>query len=174
MKLFLLALVVLPLTFSEAGIYKSSHEIVLRDYWAPVSEVEKEDLSYIINLMGMGSLTKIIKSQSSLKRAGKRIDHLHPFNFLLTIFLDDEMTVSIHAMKSRSWVWDEFLSGVKGSLETEAKNGNLLAYVDDFANQLQVSAELLLPSIEKQDWTELVKVLLKALPCPKSDERYDI
>lgn len=167
-KLFLLFLIfVAALSAKEEG--------PLRDYYAEVRPCDKEDVAYIINTMGMGSLTKIATSRASLKKAGKRIDHLHPFNFLLTIFLDEEMKASVHAMRARTWIWDEFFSGVKGSFNEEYARGNVTQeQIDDFAHQLHISPALITPAIKKQDWNQLVKILLKTIPRNTEVDRYDM
>lgn len=147
----------------------------VRDFYAEVKSDEQDDIAYIINTMGMGSLSKIATSRGSLKKAGKRIDHLHPFNFLLTIFLDEEMKASLHAMKGRTWIWDEFYNGVKGSFNEEYARGNIQReQINEFAEQLGIDPEAIIPSIQKQDWSQLIKVLLKVVPRNTDVDRYDI
>lgn len=146
-----------------------------REYYAPIAPSEKENVAYIINTMGMGSLAKIALARSSLKKAGKRIDHLHPLNFLLIIFSDEEMKASMHAMKSRTWLFEEFYSGVRGSFDEESARGNIhKAFVDDFAKKLAISPSDVWPSIEKHDWNQLVKILLKVVPRLVDTDRYDM
>lgn len=145
-----------------------------RNYSAPLSNSEKEDISYIVTNLGMSSLAKIAKQKSSLKKVGKKVDHVHPFNFLYTIFHDEKNRAAVHAMRDRSWVWDGFYDGLKGSLTEEASRDNLNKYVDDFSARLGVDPASIAPSVKDQDWNQLIKILLKLLPRTGDAGRYDM
>lgn len=146
-----------------------------RNYNQAVTSEEKKDVSFVVNTLGMSSLAKITASQSSIKKAGKRIDHLHPLNFLMTIFSDEEMKASVHAMQGRTWVWSGFIKGVKDSFEIETDRGNVKPeHIQDFAKKLGIKIDLVQGPIEKRQWTQLVSNLIDHIPRNVNANRYNM
>lgn len=146
-----------------------------RDYLLEVTPEEQAQIAFIVNTMGMGSLAKIAKQKSSLKKAGARVDHVHPLRFLQAIFLDGKMKASMQALYGRSWVWSEFLSGLEQSLDEEqAKNNMLPEYSQDFANSLNISFDTIYPMIQQSKWDTLIKFLLKSIPRNEDADRYNM
>lgn len=146
-----------------------------RDYLQPVSTDEKQDIGFIVNTLGMSSVTKIAKNKSSLKNAGNRVNHVHPLRFLMTIFLDDRMKASMQALQKRSLMWDEFISGLKKSLIEESARDNMkVEFVQDFAITLKLSFEQVYPYIQQERWEQLVKALIQLIPRNEDANRYDM
>lgn len=146
-----------------------------RDYQTPVTKAEKKDLSYIIKALGFDSLPSLLKEKSSLKKAGERIEHIHPFRFLETVFKNEELKAGIHAIRDRGkWVWGDFVEGLTGSLNEEANRQNLMQYTSDFAKNLRFSEERILPYLQQKKWTEFVNVLIDEIPREINPDRYDM
>ncbi len=149
-------------------------QMVLRNYQSIVSASEKADISFIVNTLGMSSLISITKNKSALKKAGQRIDNIHPLRFLMCVFTDEQMKASMEAMQSRNWIWDEFTSGLLRSLEEETSRNNLKEFLGDFATQLGISVDLISPSINKRQWMQFIKILIQKIPRDSSAGRYDM
>jgi hypothetical protein len=146
-----------------------------RDYLQPVTADEKQDIGFIVNTLGMSSVTKIAKNKSSLKSAGNRVNHVHPLRFLMTIFLDDRMKASMQSLQKRSLMWDEFISGLKKSLYEEAARDNMkVEYVQDFSATLKLSFEQVYPYVQQERWEQLVKALIQLIPRNEDANRYDM
>lgn len=160
---------------SHAGITVRSKKTVWRDYAASVSKQEKKDLAYIITTLANDSLLSIGTSKSSLKKAGDRIDHLHPFRFLSTVFNDEELKAGVHAIRDRGgWTWEGFIDGVTGSLKDEAARDNLLQFAPDFAQKINIDLSLIMPSLERGKWSEFVNLLIDKIPRKIDPNRYDM
>lgn len=148
---------------------------VFRNYLIPIDAYEKEKICYIVTTLGFGSLTKIAKSRSSLKKAGKLIDHVHPLRFLQCVFTDEEMKAAIHAMVNRNWIWDEFFNGLRDSLEEESNRNNLPPeYVNDFASQIGIDPDLIYSSIISHQWNQFITGLINNVPRLTNNDRYDM
>lgn len=180
-KFALIALLLFGFTSTSEAFYSddyfdvSDSENTSRIYDARLTSSEKEDISYIVNTLGMASLGKITKNKSALKRAGKRVDNVHPLNFLAVIFSDDKMRTAIHAMKDRKWVWDGFYDGIRGSLSEESAKDNLKeAFVEDFCHRLNIDAHKVLPLVQIHEWNNFIKTLLKLMPRSGDADRYDM
>lgn len=152
-----------------------SATITPRDYLQLVTKDEKNDISFIVNTLGMGSVTKIAKNKSSLKNAGNRVNHVHPLRFLQTVFQDERMKASMQAMQKRSLMWDEFITGLKKSLQEEMDRDNIkLEYIQDFASSLNLSIDQIYSYIQQERWEPLVKALIQLLPRNDDADRYDM
>lgn len=152
-----------------------SASITQRDYLQPVTKDEKNDISFIVNTLGMASVTKIAKNKSSLKNAGNRVNNVHPLRFLQTVFQDERMKASMQALIKRSLMWDEFISGLKKSLQEEMTKDNLkVEYVQDFAVSLNLSFDQLYPYIQQERWEPFVKALIQLMPRNDDADRYDM
>lgn len=163
------------LTFSHAGVVVRAKNTEWRDYQASVSKDEKKDVAYVIKTLGFESLLSIGQKRSSLKKAGDRIDHLHPFRFLMTVFNDEELKAGIHAIKDRGgWVWSGFVDGIVGSLSDEAKNQNLLQFSSDFAQKVKIDPALISPYLQQGLWGDFLNVLLNHIPRQIDPNRYNM
>lgn len=159
----------------KMGESKSKPKGNFRDYYRAVSSKEKEDMRYIVNTLGQASLLKIAKEKSSLKRAGDRIDSVHPFNFLRTIFTDEEMKASAHAIQGRSLIRDDFFNGFKTSFEEEADKGNVTQEMTiDFASKVGIDPALILPLVQSRQWKQIVETLIDKIPRNTETGRYDM
>jgi len=154
---------------------KSSKGIINRNYDTPVSSHEKKDLLYIVNTLARNSLMSIASDKGSLKKAGDRINHLHPLRFLMTIFTDEEMKADISAIRSRGWVWSSFYDGLEGSLKEESKKGNIKTeFVMNFAQIIGINPDKILPAIQDKRWKDFVNILIDTVPRTGNPNRYDM
>lgn len=155
-------------------VHKSAYTD-FRNYYIPPTSSEKQDIAYIVNTMGMSSLAKIAKAKSSLKSAGNRVNHVHPLQFLLTVFLDERMKASMQALNARSWLWDEFIDGIKKSLNEETVRDNMkIEFIQDFTLQLNIPFETIYSLAQQKKWDHLVKTLITLLPRNSDAKRYDM
>ncbi len=148
-----------------------------RDYNRALTKSEKKDLRYIINTLSRESLVKIGTENSSLTKAGERINNIHPLRFLLTVFSDEELKAGVHGIRNRAvpWIWDKFLKGLTDSLKLEASRKNMLtAYVEDLSRNLELSPSLLYPIVDSEKWNELVETLIEIVPRKTDPNRYNM
>jgi hypothetical protein len=147
-----------------------------RDYYAPVTKQEKKDIHYIVTSLAYDSLISLGASKSSLKKAGDRIEQLHPFKFLSTIFTNEELKAGIHAIRDRTaWVWDEFIGGfVRGFKEETAKKNMKNEFIQDFSSVVGIDPALIMPSIQGGKWKEMVNILIDTIPRENDPNRYNL
>lgn len=145
-----------------------------RSYEAGVSASEAEDIAFILKSLANHSLAKLKGEESSLKRAGDRIDDVHPLQFFLCAFTNEELKVCLRNLEGRSWVWKDFLKGVTESLAQEHANDNLMPYLNDFAAQLNIDPKVLMPSINGGKWERFVTTLISVVPRAPGSDRYNM
>jgi hypothetical protein len=167
----------LDLMICEAGmtVKPFKKNINSRNYQSPVSPQEKKEIRYIITTLAQNSLTNIASSKSTLKKAGDRIDHIHPLRFLSTVFTDEELKVGVHAIRDRGWIWDEFLSGIIGSFKEESAHQNMKAeFIHDFATNVGINVYFVLQPIQEGRWKDLINVLIDTIPRANDPNRYNM
>ena len=145
-----------------------------RSYEDGVTAKEAEDIGYILKSLANSSLAKLKGDESSLKKAGDRIDHVHPLQFLLVGFKNEELKVCLRNLVGRSWVWKDFLKGLTESLAQEYGRDNLMPYLDDFASQLEIDPKVLMPNINNGRWEKFVTQLISIIPRAAGSDRYNM
>lgn len=147
----------------------------LREYSAGVSAEQQEDIRFILKTLANSSILKIGASETNLKKAGDRIDYVHPLRFLEFVFTDEELKVCMHNLQGRNWVWKEFVSGIIGSFNEEHSKGNIKPdQIANFIKTLNISPSVVNPSIQNQRWTELIETLIAKIPRDKGSDRYNM
>lgn len=146
-----------------------------RKYNENVSSADKSDVRYIITTLATSTWTTLLSEKSSLKKAGERVDHVHPLRFLMCVFTDDEMNGCVHSIRDRSKVWKEFFSGLSNTLEEEAGKDNMRPeFIRDFSKKVKVDLNLLLKPINDRRWKDFVDILLEQIPRTGNPDRYDL
>lgn len=146
-----------------------------RDYAIAVSKSEKADIAFIVKTLAYDSLISIGRQRSDLKKAGERIDHIHPFRFLMTVFQDEELKVGVAAIRQQiGWVKDGFFDGLIDCLKEEATRDNLLPHLNDFAKRLKLSSHSLDPLLSKGAHKEFVDYLIDNIPRQNDPNRYNM
>lgn len=163
------------LVVSHAGLAARAKKEDWRNYHVSVSKEEKQEIRYIITTLATYSLFGVGKERSSLNKAGDRIDHLHPFRFLMTIFTDEELKAGAASIRDRGGlVGGGFFDGITGSLKKEASQNNLLQFTADFAKKVKIDEDLISPSLEKGKWKEFVNILIDKIPREIDPNRYNM
>lgn len=169
---FSFLLIPLPMAHS---LYAADSQSTPRNYDVPLSKQDREDISYIVTSLAKYSWTELLCHRSSIKKAGARVDPVHPLRFLECIFTSEELKAGVHAIRDRKRIWKEFSSGLFESLELESKRDNLTpAQVLDFSNSLGINSAKINQNIQKRRWTELVDQLIELLPRQGNPGRYDM
>lgn len=157
------------------GIYaKKGKPASVRNYYANVTPSEKENIRFIIRSLAKYNWAQLAKEESSLKRAGDKINHVHPLRFLQTVFTDEELKVGIHVIRNKSLVWGEYYDGIRKSLNDETDLNNLLQFLPDFAHHVGVHLDSLLPYAQSRQWSALIDILIQSLPRQGNPDRYDM
>jgi len=144
-----------------------------RSYAGGLSRKDAEDIAYIVTTLANSSLPKIKSAETSLKKAGDRIDPVHPLQFLLCVFSNEELKVAIRNLQGRSWVWSDFIDGITKTLAEENGKNNIQPYLGEFASKLNVSINILQPLQQSGKWEKFVTTLIDVIPRADGSGRYD-
>jgi hypothetical protein len=144
----------------------------VRNYAAIVTSQERSDIHFVVKTLGNDSLLGIKQKESQLKKAGKRIESVHPLLFLTTIFANDELKAAIQNMKGRSWVWKRFLEDLTDNLKEEHHNGNVLPFAEDFAAKIAMDSQVIKAAMIEAKWQKFVIMLIDRVPRNNDIDRY--
>ena len=142
-----------------------------RDYGRPVTNSEKEDITFIVTTLGFEPWHSIGRNTSSLKKAGDKIRHIHPFHFLEYVFSEDKLIAAFSAIQHREVpkVKKEFFGGLKDTLQEEAGKDNLLPFVSDFAKNLGISKKKISSLLENEKYDDFFHALIELKPRDGAD-----
>lgn len=152
----------------------SKAQEIARNYNVAPTAQQKTDISYIVNTLSNASLLKVASAESSLKKAGERIDSVHPLQFLIYVFNQEELKVSMRNLQGRSWVWKEFLEGITKTLTKENAAGRVQPYMQDFAKKVGLDVSVIKPSFQNGKWEKLIDILIKNVPRKGETGRYGL
>jgi hypothetical protein len=153
---------------------KGGSKKTVRNYMEPTSPSEKENIRYIVRSLARYNWMQLAKEESSLKKAGDKINHLHPYRFLGAIFTDEELKAGVYVIRNRSLVWGDYFDGVRRSLTEEMDNNNLLQFTPDFANLIGVDINAIYPLIQTRQWAAFVDYIINNVPRNGDPGRYDM
>lgn len=145
-----------------------------RSYEAGMTPAQAADIGFIVKTLANSSLPKIKSAESSLKKAGDRIDIVHPLQFLLCVFLNEELKVCLRNLQGRAWVWKDFLGGLTDTLAEENTRGNIAPYLSHFAQTLGVNVNELTPIVQTGKWERFVNRLIELVPRASGSDRYNM
>lgn len=158
----------------QPSIYasKGSKQKGPRNYASPASGSEKENIRYVIRSLAKYNWTQLAKEESALRKAGDKINHVHPLRFLQCIFTDEELKAGIYVIRNKNLVWGDYYEGMKRSLNEESDNNNLIQFAPDFALQVGVDLNAIMPYLQARQWAGLVDLLIASIPRQGNPDRY--
>lgn len=135
-----------------------------RKTYAELPGNNSEDQRKIIELftiMGShGKMDLLINYKKHLEKLGKEIEHVHPLKLLGIIFSKPQMKQYLDNIYNDYFKWKSFIEGLEPNMNHEYLKNNMMQHIDDFAKEVNVPKENLLPFFQKRDWKGLVKFLI--------------
>lgn len=160
---------------NKITVSKPSKSKNKRNYAHQLTQKEKDDISYILKTLNDHTFVTLAAHRSALKKAGERVDHVHPLRFLQCIFTDEDLKVCVRNIQGKIFVWGEFLKGITTSLTEETKKNNVPPeQIVDFAATLGIDVGAIYSLYINQNWEQLVDVLINVVPRKDPSDRYNI
>lgn len=173
----LLTFVLCLFSFNLEAKKSQTNQSIERIYNQPLTSQNKKDITFIVKTLGLGSLTKIIGNKSAMKKAGDRIQSVHPLDFLAFVFTNEELKACAHNIRNSNipLVWSEFWGGLSESLKDEYANGNVNdKQVLDFSKRIGIDPAHIIHQIHAGKWQDFFDQLLKYIPRDANAGRYNI
>lgn len=126
-----------------------------------ISDTEAEIIWKIIDTMANHNVIKLALKKKDMEKKGRKINHVHPLRFLGTIFSNPYLRECMREVRDSYFKWEGFLGGVKGRMEEEYSQNNLLLYVQGFSQSVKANPDQVRMYLQKKDWEGLCKYLVK-------------
>lgn len=146
-----------------------------RDYEKGPSSYQTETVRWIIRTIATRHQVWLGLHTKEINKKKESILDLHPLNFLLIIFSDEELKCCVHIIRDKTFVSGPFYEGNITSLQQEADRNNMkMSYIKDFAKKVKINPSLIIPLIQKQRWEEFINCLIDNIPRENNPNRYNI
>jgi hypothetical protein len=148
-----------------------------RNYYAVLTPQEFGDIRYIVTFLGSRpSALSLGWNKRDLEVAGDRIKHIHPLNWLLNVFRNEELKVAFGKIKGsgvvQAKVWSTFIEGIKESLSAESRVNNMKQeYIEHFSKELELNSATITALIRSGNWDGLFEKLM-AIPRKGDYEKF--
>lgn len=150
-------------------------EAMERVYDREPSWQDRSDVHYVVNNLAERKWYWLLAHMGEMKRAGDRIEPLHPLRFLQVVFTDEKLKSSIRNISSKGGrFWNELMGGLKRSLSEEQGKGNITTkQVNEFAKAVGIEPLLISGAITASRWDDFVALLIQHVPNQNDGNRID-
>jgi len=125
------------------------------------SEIDKQKITRLITTMAEnGKLALLLKYQRELRQIGREIDHVHPLKFLSTVFSNPTLKVYMKEIYHDYFKWTNFMDGLGNGLTSQAKQGKVGPYINEFAKEVGAQPDALQGYVQSMDWENMVVFLM--------------
>ena len=118
------------------------------------TEADQKIIFDVITTVANKSKAYLLWYESDLREKQVRINHVHPFKFLATIFNSPTLKNCMKDVRKDIFKWPGFLDGLCPSLARESKKGTLAKYLEDFAKEINVKSSDLRAHFNNKDWSK--------------------
>jgi len=148
-----------------------------RPYFREVTPAEWRVMHTVVTTTSDTNVLALWGKADFLEREGKRVDHVHPLRFLLTLFTSEELKVATRNIKNGQpgLVWKKFSARFGESLGRARARDNLADdVVEHFAEILELDVEKVRALIAANRWDSLMNLLATGVPRKGDFRRYDL
>jgi hypothetical protein len=150
-----LAVVAILLLFASTS---ARAEEDARDYYAPLTATDEENIGYIITTLGTSSYVGLLFRQGKLERTGDQMGHIHPLNYMGYVYSHPELQA--HARNISGIPWNKFVEGFADSFEQCLELNNLSEeHAIDFAERVGLPLAPLWNRLQNKDWKGFFEML---------------
>ena len=148
-----------------------------RNYWREVEAWEWRVMHTIVTTTSETNLLGLWGMADHLEHEGRRVDHVHPLRFLLTLFTSEELKTATRNIKNGQpvIVWNRFSSRFGESLDRARALDNL---ADDvivhFARTLGLDVDKVRAVVAAERWNSLMNMLVSDVPRKGNFRRYNL
>ncbi len=126
------------------------------------SDADKSDIRSVLHILSANTSTPWnLLFNNELDEKGKKIRHVHPFKFLKELLTTDLKNDLVKVQEA--WIqtiWNSFIENLEASFNKQPHD-HLLAYLPEFAAEVERDPATLRSSVEKKEWGKLLIELLK-------------
>jgi len=146
-----------------AGIIKipPKEERTLSYTELPRTEEDEKKIIDLISTLGMhNKFILLLNHEKRLRKIGTEIRYLHPLKFLGFIFSNKTLKNHMAVIFDDYFKRTNFVKDFAQTMDIYDLKNKLTIYIEDFANEVNISADKIYPFINNKEWESLVKFLI--------------
>ena len=144
--------------------------LLIDPYHGAIPKEEAGAVSEIIVVMSESNLLSLAGKRKYLLKVGKKIEHLHPLDFLKVVAVSKPLLDHLKNIQKSSVKWRAFVSGISKGFDEVSNKEKFGEEITVFADGLKFSKEDLLKITEKKDWDSFVKFVLVHAKIPQEKD----
>jgi len=145
--------------------------LLIDPYLGAIPKEEATAVSEIIVVMSESNLLSLAGKRKYLLKVGKKIEHLHPLDFLKVVAVSKPLLDHLKNIQKSSVKWRAFVSGISKGFEEVSNKEKFGDEVTVFADGLKFAKDDLLKITEKKDWDSFVRFVLVNAKVPVEVEK---
>jgi hypothetical protein len=147
--------------------------LLIQPYQGSVPAEEASAVSEIVTVMAESNLLSLASKRKYLVRVGKKIEHLHPLDFLKVVVVSRPLLEHIRNIQKSSVKWRAFVSGISKGFEEAFSKGEFDKEMVSFCEVVKIAQTELIPLIQKKDWESFLKTVIRQVQLASSPQEIE-
>ena len=135
--------------------------MLIQPYQGSIPTEEVKAVVEIVTVMSESNLLSLASKRKYLLRVGKKIEHLHPLDFLKVAAISKPVLEHLRNIQKSTVKWKAFVSGISKGFEEVCRKENFESELKDFCLTLKISNEELSEIGKKKDWENFVRTVIR-------------
>lgn len=128
----------------------------------PVTEKEYEAFTEIFEMLSTLSYFGLFKKMGTIERLREKVAHIHPFNFLETLVLNQDLKrLFMQVKENNGLVWSKCKKNFREGVEMQHEMGNILPHLSSFSSYMQVRPDDLFRFLRENQVDAMMQALLE-------------
>lgn len=116
------------------------------------TDQDKSIIADILTTMANNGKVTLLFKQSYIRQLGTEIEHVYPLAFIAVAFKNPELRVCMEKIFDDYFKRTGFLEGMGEHLIKESNKDTLNQYIDDFAKDINIPANIVREYFKMHDW----------------------
>lgn len=122
---------------------------------------DEKKIDDLISTIGIhGKIDLLLHHEKRLNKMGDELRYIHPFRFVGYIFSHPNLKEHMGLIFDDYFKRTHFVKDYGQTMDIYDLRNKLYLYLDDFANELDISVDKIKPYIDNKDWEGLLRFLI--------------
>jgi hypothetical protein len=135
--------------------------LLIQPYQGSIPSEEAGAVGEIVTVMSESNLLSLASKRKYLVRVGKKIEHLHPLDFLKVVVVSKPLLEHLRNIQKSSVKWRAFVSGISKGFDEAASKGEFDKEIITFCQVVKIPQDELLPIGQKKDWESFLRSVIR-------------
>lgn len=147
--------------------------LLIQPFQGSIPTEEAGAVSEIVTVMSESNLLSLASKRKYLVRVGKKIEHLHPLDFLKVVVVSKPLLEHLRNIQKSSVKWRAFVSGISKGFDEAASKGDFDKEISSFCQVVKIEQTELIPIGKKKDWESFLRLVIRQAHVASSSHESD-